>query len=236
MPTELQVFDDLNIEMEGNKIIEFDDRFCDNLSWMDGKVKEFGCDALMCKPGYYSMYGRQNTTESACKKCEVGGDTEPTPYWGSISCDGVIDEKEILQLLYSETNGDDWYNNANWFKSDDVCKWYGVDCGEGTSVLAIRLGANNLVGTPPEQIFTLSGLHTLWLHSNPIDFKFKGIGKARNLIELRLDSTGLKDVYGVSEAPSLIKLDLKFNQISGSFPVELTKLEHLKSLALTDNK
>ena len=219
--------------MEGNKITEFDERFCDNLSWMDGDVETFGCDAFMCRPGYYSIYGRQNTTDSACKKCTG---TEPTPYWGSTSCDGVTDEKGILELLYSRTNGDYWYSNDNWMKTDDICTWYGIECQDGKQVRAIRLGANNLVGTPPEQIFDLEQLHTLWLHSNPINFEFTGIENAENLYELRLDSTGLTDVYGIGKATSLIKLDLKYNQISGSFPQELLNLDKLKSLLLTDNR
>ncbi|KAL7543177.1 hypothetical protein ACHAXR_012471 [Thalassiosira sp. AJA248-18] len=232
VPIELAVFDDLNIEMEGNKITQVDERLCDNLSWMNGLMKNFSCDAFMCEPGYFSMYGRQNTTESSCKKCAE--DTDPTPYWGSTSCDSVVDEKEILELLYSKTGGDDWHNNANWMKSDNICTWYGVECRDG-SVQTIRLGANNLEGTPPEEIFRLHQLHTLWLHSNPIDFKFKGIGKAQNLVELRLDSTGLSDVFGLGEASSLMRLDLKYNQISGSFPAELLNLEKLESLSLTDN-
>lgn len=236
VPTELAVFDDLNIEMEGNKITDFDERFCKKQRWMDGRVTDYDCDAIMCKPGYYSIYGRQNTTDSACKRCVLTGDAQPTPYWGSISCDPVVDETEILKLLYSETNGDDWHNNDNWMETDNICTWYGIDCRDGTSVQSIQLGANNLVGTPPEELFTLKQLHTLWLHSNPIDFKFEGIGKAKNLVELRLDQTGLSGVYGVGDASALIKLDLKYNQIAGSFPSEFFNMENLKSLALTDNE
>lgn len=236
VPTELLVLDDLNIEMEGNKITEFDERFCDQLTWMKGLVGTYGCDAFMCEPGYYSEFGRQNTTDSACKKCDLTADQDPNPYWGSTSCEGVVDEKEILELFYSELKGEGWYNNDGWTKTDDYCSWYGVECRDGTTVQAIRLGANNLVGTPPEELFHLKQLHTLWLHSNPIDFKFTGIGKAQNLIDLRLDSTGLKDVIGVGESKSLIRLDLKYNQLSGSFPTELLKMGNLESLTLTDNE
>jgi len=210
---------------------------------MDGLVEDYGCDAFMCKPGYSSLFGRQNTTASACMKCEVEDNDEPAPYWGSTTCDGVVDDKEILELLYSETKGDNWYNNDNWLKTDDICNWYGVkcschedhDCADGSSIESLHLGANNLVGTPPEEIFHLSQLHTLWLHSNPIEFKFKGIGKAKNLIDLRVDATGLKDVLGVGEAKHLVSLDLKYNQISGKFPAELLNLQTLKSLSLTYN-
>jgi len=239
VPNEMLVLNDLNIEMEGNKITKFDERFCDNLSWQNGLVSQYGCDSYMCQPGHYSKYGRQNSTDSPCTKCDAS--TNPTPYWGSTSCDSVVDEREILELLFSECGGEDWHHNDNWLGAeaggnDDICTWYGVECRNGNTVQAIRLGANNLVGTPPEELFRLHQLHTLWLHSNPIDFKFKGIGKATNLVELRLDSTGLSDVFGVGDATSLITLDLKYNQISGPFPMEILKLDKLESLSLTDNR
>jgi hypothetical protein len=236
VPIELAVLDNLNIEMEGNRITSLDKRFCNNLSWMNGLVSDYGCDALMCAPGYQSIYGRQNTTDSACQKCAVSDDNGTSPYWGSTSCEGVANDKEILELLYSETKGDNWYNNDNWMTTDDICTWYGVECRDKISVEAIRLGANNLVGTPPKELFRLGQLHTLWLHSNPIEFKFEGIGKAQNLIDLRLDSTGISDLFGVGEAKTLINLDLKFNRISGSFPNELLNLEKLESLTLTENR
>lgn len=234
VPIELAVFEDLNIEMEGNKITTVDDRFCEKRTWMNGRMDDYGCDALMCKPGWYSVYGRQNTTDSQCKLCDT--DDDPTPYWGSISCDGVVDEKEILKLFYTKTGGDGWYDNTNWMKAEDICTWYGVECRGGKSVGMLRLGANNLIGTPPEEIFHLQQLHTLWLHSNPMDFKFKGISKAKNLVELRLDSTGLSDVSGLGEATSLIRLELKYNEISGPFPSELLNLDKLEYLSLTDNR
>ena len=234
VPIELAKFDRLNIEMEGNKLTEVDERFCAKTTWMNDLMASYGCDAFMCPPKHYSIYGRQNTTESACEKCD--DNTDPTPYWGSTSCDSVVDEKEILKLLYSRCGGKYWHNNDNWLTSDDICTWYGVECRDGTSVQALRLGANNLKGTPPEELFRLHQLHTLWLHSNPIEFKFKGIGKAKNLVDLRLDSTGLSDVFEVDKGASLIKLNLKYNQISGGFPTELLKLENLESLSLNDNR
>ena len=237
VPTDLMAIDAINIEMEGNKITGFDERFCDDNFAMDGLVADYGCDAFMCAPGYFSIYGRQNSTATACKRCEVTDeDEEPSPYWGSTSCDGVVDDKEILELLYSETKGDNWYNNKNWLQTPNVCTWYGVKCSDAKTVESLHLGANNLVGTPPEELFHLAQLHTLWLHSNPIDFKFKGIGKAKNLIDLRVDSTGLKDVVGVGDALNLVKLDLKYNQISGRFPNELLNIGTLRSLSLTDNR
>lgn len=234
VPLALDNFESLNIEMEGNKISDFSPKFCDNLSWMNKAVTYYDCDGIMCPPHTYSAFGRQNSTESFCQNCEQG--TESTPYWGSVSCDVEIDEREILEILYNRCGGANWYRNDNWMTSKDVCTWYGVDCKNGVAVQALLLGANNLVGTPPEEIFQLRQLHSLWLHSNPIDFKFSGIEKAKNLIELRLDSTGLSDVYGVGNAKSLLNLNLKFNQIDGTFPKELLELNKLEQLDITDNE
>jgi len=236
VPLSLDSFENLNIEMEGNKLSGLDSRFCDNRSWMNKAVALYDCDAILCPPHTYSIYGRQNSTESVCQKCDEDPDVETTPYWGSTDCDVPIDEKEILELLYSSCGGNDWYNKDNWLSSESICLWYGIDCGEGTTVQAIRLGANNLVGTPPEEIFALRQLHTLWLHSNPLEFKFKGIERSINLVDLRLDATGLSDVYGVGNAKALVKLDLKFNRITGPFPDELLNLETLEFLSLTDNR
>lgn len=236
VPVELALFDALNLEMEGNKITEVDDRFCDDdkKSWMNGLMADYGCDALMCQPGFHSIYGRQNSTDSACKKCAESSD--PSPYWGSTTCDSVVDEKAVLTKFYHQTGGGKWRNNDNWLNTDDICSWYGVECREGSSVQALRLGANNLVGTPSEEIFRLHQLHTLWLHSNPIEFKFEGIQKAQNLVDLRLDSTGLSDVTGLGQAAALIRLDLKYNRISGKFPKDLLNLRKLEYLSLTDNR
>ena len=57
------------------------------------------------------------------ERCSVtGNDDEPSPYWGSTTCEGVVDDKEILELLYSETKGDNWNNNEGWDPSSDPCR------------------------------------------------------------------------------------------------------------------
>jgi Leucine-rich repeat (LRR) protein len=233
VPLQLDAIDNMNIEMEGNKFSDLSYKFCDNDGWMNGAVSFFECDAIMCPPHTYSQFGRQNSTDSACQYCDKNSDS--SPYWGSVSCDVVVDEKEILKILYNRRGGANWYRKDNWMTSKDICTWYGIECRDTKSVQAIRLGANNLIGTPPHEIFGMKQLHTLWLHSNPIDFKFSGIEKAQNLVELRLDSTGLSDLYGLANAKSLVKLNLKYNRIAGDFPQEIFQLDNLEELELTDN-
>eukprot|EP00986_Skeletonema_menzelii_P018835 scaffold26732_cov145-Skeletonema_menzelii.AAC.1 len=235
VPKSLASFDSIQLQMEGNRLTELDKKFCDLNKWMDGFVEQYDCDAIMCPPHTYSKYGRQNSTSSECKECD-GDDVDTTPYYGSLSCELEMKDTEILAKLYKATGGDNWYNKDGWTDPNaHVCDYYGIQCGNGKSVLGIHLGANNLKGTPPREIFLLKHLHVLWLHSNPINFKFDGIGNAENLIELRLDATGLSDVTGIEKAKNLVKLDLKYNKLSGKFPFDIARMQSLETLTLTDN-
>jgi len=237
VPSELETIEELDILLEGNQITDLPESFCDKSVWMEGDVGKYGCDALLCEIGYASIYGRQNTTDSECKKCD---DPLAAPFWGSTSCDVNLaldagGEKKIIELLYDKCGGDKWWNKALWKENDDVCSWYGIECTEKGTVRSIRLGSNNLAGTPPQEIFDLPDLNSLWLNSNPIQFSFVGIESARHLTELRLDSTGIASIAGVKNAKSLKILDLRFNRISGPFPVDLLYLPNLESLSLADN-
>mmetsp|Transcript_24461 Transcript_24461/g.35508 ORF Transcript_24461/g.35508 Transcript_24461/m.35508 type:complete len:1116 (+) Transcript_24461:227-3574(+) len=237
VPEELAEFDWLDILLEGNKITELPEVFCNKVNWMEDDVGDYGCDAILCEQGYANIYGRQNSTDSECVKCD---DPQAAPFWGSKSCDvnlGITDggEKAILKILYDSCGGDEWWDRTHWNDGDDVCDWYGIECTERSTVYAIRLGSNNLVGTPPPELFDLQDLTILWMYSNPIQFSFQGIDGARHLTELRLDSTGLTSVNGIKNGNTLKVLDLRFNRISGPFPTELLSLQNLKYLSLSDN-
>ena len=236
IPLTLDAFDNLNIEMEGNLIDGMDPRFCDNDKWMDGNVEDFGCNAILCPKHTSSPFGRQNGTDSnrTCTPC--ANEVDSTPYLGSTTCDVPINERDVLDIFYNALDGDNWENNQGWKSDKPICDWHGVECRYGDSVQAIRLGANNLKGTPPKEIFLLRQLHILWLHSNPIKFDFDGIDRALNLVDLRLDATGLSDTYGIQNAKQLRNLNLNYNQISGSFPTELLGLQDLETLSIVDNE
>lgn len=118
-----------------------------------------------------------------------------------------------------------------------MCQWYGVGCStDGSTVSSLKLGANNLLGTIPPDLFDLPGLKELWLFSNPINFNFTGIERANNLTTLLLDGTGLVSLDGLGKGTSLVHLDLSFNQINGTFPYdEIYTLVNLKTLSLAYN-
>ena len=235
VPSSLTRFEKLDIDLTDNRITEIDVSLCDQSGWMHGVVDSYQCSGILCPAGEFSLYGRQINDVNSCKKCEGA---ENSKFLGATKCQSEVKEREreILLSLYNSCDGTNWKNNKNWLDPEvDICHWFGISCNSGGSVDSILLGSNNLVGTPHRSIFELENLEWLWLYSNPIDFSFRGIGEAKSLASLLLDSTGLKSLQGIGEAYQLTDLDVRFNSISGPIPEELTNLVNLESLSLSDN-
>ena len=90
---------------------------------------------------------------------------------------------------------------SNWMSSDHECSWFGVSCDEGDKVTEIKFESNNVAGSLPDEISALSSLKVLSLE--------KGISR-------RYDSFNAG-----SNSPELMVLDLDYNAIGGSIPVEI---------------
>jgi Leucine-rich repeat (LRR) protein len=176
--------------------------------------------------------GRANDTLK-CGDCSSPG---AALYYGSTSCDEVPSERQVLLLLYQQCGGIEWYRRTGWASDAHVCDWIGVSCHDTRNVKSIDLSANNLVGTPPSEIFELLRLESLILSSNPISFDFNGIENARRLTELRLDSTGLSSVEGLDGGLGLTDLNLRFNNLQGTISQEIFALTNLRLLNLANNK
>lgn len=234
VPSQLSSFDNLNLDVSHNKITALGDDLCDKSSWSDGAVGSYSCDGLACPAGTYNDDGRQSSTDTPCIQCQ--GATVP-PYIGQTSCltDAKKKEKEILELFYKALAGDNWKTKTGWLGDDDYCSWFGIACTDDYTVLSISLGSNNLVGTPPQDVFGLKDLQSLWLYSNPISFKFDGINKASNLQKLRLDSTGLSSLEGLDQGSSLVEVDVRFNRLRGVLP-NLDGLEALETFSCSSNR
>lgn len=236
VPATLARFKRLNIDLAGNRIEGMHPDLCQKRNWMGGKVSDYECDAILCPPGTFNLYGRQSVDEAPCQEC-VG---VSSPYYGAFECGTTskITEKDILQKFYHQCGGDNWKNKENWLDPNiDYCDWYGIACHEDEMVDSILMGSNNIVCTPPKELFELKHLKWLWLYSNPVSFDFDGIEQATKLTSLLIDSTSTTSIDGIGKATHLEELDMRFNNIQGKISdEELENLSNLVSLSLSDNQ
>lgn len=236
LPASLSRFSKLYIDITENRIEAIDDSLCSMNGWMDGKVGQFQCKAILCPVGTFTLEGRQDSPTNECQKCT---DDVVSPYLGSTSCATVqkVQERHVLEMLFLATGGKNWKQKDGWMDSNvDICEWYGISCRYNSTVESILLGSNNLVGTPPKEIFELPNLRFLWLYSNPINFSFNGIERATKLVSLLLDSTGLTSLEGIGHAPSLVDVDIRFNNLSGNLPSEIRNMHDLQSFSCSNNR
>jgi len=128
-------------------------------------------------------------------------------------------EREILEILYNETNGPNWVKNDNWLTDKPLSEWFGIEIHENSNskfiVKEIDLQFNNLTGKIPKEIGKLIELKYLNLNENLLSGEIpKGIGKLTNLEEL----------------------DLYDNKLTGEIPKEIGRLTNLNFLDLYQNK
>ena len=70
-----------------------------------------------------------------------------------------------LAILYYSTDGPNWVRQQSWFVEDmSPCSWFGITCDpSGTDVVQIGLERNNLVGSLPIELGSLTKLSELQL-------------------------------------------------------------------------
>ena len=228
VPTSLNAFDNLALEITGNKIEKIPGKLCNHGKWMDGVVGSVGsCAAIACPPWTWSSSGRQMFPNEQCEPC-LGASG---PYIGRTSCANNGREKTILEDLYKSTGGDNWAKKLNWMNEKiPICSWDLVFCGNGNDredhgIIRLDLESNNLRGTIPSSIFDLPYLEELNLKWNTeVRFSFEGIWNALNLKILYLSEVKIDSMNGIGAAPALKTLHLTGCGISGPFPKEIANL------------
>jgi Leucine-rich repeat (LRR) protein len=157
-------------------------------------------------------------------------------------------ERNALIALYNSTNGDSWTNNAGWktppLHTDGFAmpgtedSWFGVTADN--LVREISLWSNNLQGTIPVQIGSLSGLYSLGLSDNQLAGTIPPeLGNVSNLTFLNLSSNQLSGSLppSLGGLTSLVDLDLSSNQLTGPIPPELGNLVFMDNrLNLSNNQ
>jgi len=233
-----------HIHLQDNLITGIPPEFCNESR---GDIYErYGCNAVLCPPQTFNVHGRQESDVITCQDCP--GAT----FWGTTACPPsyanpeatlppdapVVDERDVLVKFYQTCGGNQWNEDRNWLSSSSICEWEGIRCADDEdTVEGIDLGANNIVGIPPTELYALPSLRTLAIYSNPLDgIDFEGIQYAVKLKELLIDATGISSVRGLNLAPSLEVLNLRFNKLSGQFPTEIGKLSTLHTLSVAYNE
>ena len=125
-----------------------------------------------------------------------------------------VDECKVLEKLWDNTNGKDWLENRGWDTLSSVSTWDGVTIEDG-KVSSLLLYSNNLKGTIPSELGTLSALKRLSLSHNTLSGEIP---------------------ISIGELSQLIYLELSNNSLSGSIPSSLGSLSHLNALYLNNNK
>ena len=78
-----------------------------------------------------------------------------------------LTDREILEIFYEATGGDDWTDKTNWLSDEDLDEWYGVGAYQG-KVSSLSLNDNNLVGEIPPELGGLEELFKLHLDRNKL--------------------------------------------------------------------
>ncbi len=147
-------------------------------------------------------------------------------------------EYNALKALYDSTAGNNWYYNSNWLSDADVYDWYGLNV-IGFHVIDINLDNNNLNGTIPPAIDSLSYLKTLDLSFNNLAGNIPPqIGNLDSLQTLKLNNNQLTGNIPTElcSLDSLKFLYLDSNQLSGPIPSEIGNLSKLMDLHLNANQ
>jgi Leucine-rich repeat (LRR) protein len=239
IPKELDVFEALDILLEGNKISGIAPELCDNSNWMFGIVGAVGnsCDAILCPPGTFNTYGKRGSSDySICSSCSSA------KYYGTVTCDHIElnVEKLILDTLFHATGGANWKSNTNWTEVGvPICYREGILCLSGetdSGVLEIELSGNGLTSDVPADIFNLPNLKLLALSDNQIDLSWERASFASNLVTLKLSNTNLRSLTGIGQtSATLTELHISGNQLSGTIPSEIYDLSNLKQLFMDNN-
>ena len=103
--------------------------------------------------------------------------------------DPVRGDRAALVALYNATNGPNWTNNTNWLSTAPLNQWHGVTTDANGRVTRLGLSSNQLSGTIPSELGSLTNLTGLELYSNQLSGSIpSSLGSLTNLEALVLDN------------------------------------------------
>lgn len=149
-------------------------------------------------------------------------------------------DKDALIAFYNATNGAGWTDNTNWL--DDavpLSSWHGVHTDADGRVTVLSLSSNNLTGSLPTELGSLTKLRQLLLGGNQLSGALPvELGSLANLTHLYLGYNRLTGAIPaeLGSLTNLERLHLDNNRLNGAVPSELGNLSSIRTIYLQGNQ
>ena len=158
----------------------------------------------------------------------------------SVTVTVNVSERAVLTAFYEATGGENWADNTNWLTNRPLSEWHGVDVDGSGRVSLLRLRGNNLTGSIPPELGSLTRLARLYLdfNENLTGWIPPELGSLTHLTHVYLANN---DLIGpippeLGALVNLRELWLYNNNLSGPIPAELSSLTLLTQLWLQGNE
>ncbi|MDE2795015.1 MAG: Ig-like domain-containing protein [Gemmatimonadota bacterium] len=139
-----------------------------------------------------------------------------------------LSDREILEILYRETGGEDWTTTTNWLSGEPLDQWFGVEADDSGNVTHLSLGENNLVGSIPLELAGLGDLSVLDVRENsltgPVPSDLGALKQVRDLLLSDNELEGPLPGY-LGFMTGLRYLDIGTNNLTGAVPGAFGRLE-----------
>ena len=148
-------------------------------------------------------------------------------------------DRAALVALYNATHGANWTSNTNWLSDEPLGDWHGVTTDSDGRVIRLALSSNNLAGTIPGELGSLSNLEHLDLSYSQLSGSIPPeLGSLSKLTWLDLSSNQLTGAVPsqLGSLYNLTTLQFQVNQLTGSIPPELGSLPDLEFLSVANNQ
>ena len=149
----------------------------------------------------------------------------------------AVSDREALIALYNSAGGSGWTDSNGWDSAQTLDTWHAVTV-TGGRVVGLALAGNNLSGTVPASLSTLTKLTSLDLSDNrlsgAIPPELRGLSLLLTL-DLSANLFNGQIPPGLGDLALLTSLDLSANGLSGAIPPRLGGITGLTSLDLSAN-